>query len=47
MMAHPILAVIGAGGKTTALRALARLLSGRRVLLTTTTHIQPLSLIHI
>ena len=43
MMAHPILAVIGAGGKTTALRALARSLSGRRVLLTTTTHIQPIA----
>ena len=43
MKAHPILAVIGAGGKTTALRALARSLSGRRVLLTTTTHIQPIA----
>ena len=43
MIAHPILAVIGAGGKTTALRTLARALSGRRVLLTTTTHIQPIA----
>lgn len=39
----PLLAVIGAGGKTTALRCLLPHLTGQHVLLTTTTHIYPLA----
>lgn len=42
-MQHPILSIIGAGGKTTALLALARVLAGQRVLLTTSTHIYPVA----
>ena len=42
-MQHPILSIIGAGGKTTALLALARALAGQRVLLTTSTHIYPVA----
>ena len=42
-MEHPIFSIIGAGGKTTALLALARALSDRRVLLTTSTHIYPVA----
>ena len=42
-MQHPILSIIGAGGKTTALLALARVLTGQRVLLTTSTHIYPVA----
>ena len=42
-MKHPILSIIGAGGKTTALLALARALAGQRVLLTTSTHIYPVA----
>lgn len=38
-----VISVIGAGGKTTALRTLARALSDHRVLLTTTTHIYPIA----
>ena len=43
MEQHTIISVIGAGGKTTALLALARALSDRRVLLTTSTHIYPVA----
>ena len=43
MKQHTIISVIGAGGKTTALLALAQALSGRRVLLTTSTHIYPVA----
>ena len=43
MKQHTIISVIGAGGKTTALLALARALSDRRVLLTTSTHIYPVA----
>lgn len=39
-MAHCI-AIIGAGGKTTAMMTLARALESQRVLVTTTTHIYP------
>lgn len=42
-MDHTIISAIGAGGKTTALRILAQALSGRRVLLTTSTHICPVA----
>lgn len=42
-MEHLLLAVIGAGGKTTALSILAAAASPRRVLLTTTTHILPVA----
>ncbi|MDO5142087.1 MAG: selenium cofactor biosynthesis protein YqeC [Eubacteriales bacterium] len=38
-----VLAAIGAGGKTSLLRALAQALPDRRVLLTTTTHIHPVA----
>lgn len=41
-MAHCI-AIIGAGGKTTAMITLARALESQRVLVTTTTHIYPVS----
>lgn len=41
-MPHCI-AIIGGGGKTTAMLTLARALSGQRVLVTTTTHIYPVS----
>lgn len=40
-MSKACIAVIGAGGKTTAVRSLARRLSGFSVLWTTTTHIYP------
>ena len=43
MKQHTIISVIGAGGKTTALLALAQALSDRRVLLTTSTHIYPVA----
>ncbi len=42
-MAQQIIAVIGAGGKTTALGLLARQSGHRSVLVTTTTHIFPMS----
>ena len=42
-MDHTIISAIGAGGKTTALLTLARALSDRRVLLTTSTHIYPVA----
>lgn len=42
-MDHTIISAIGAGGKTTALRILAQALSGRRVLLATSTHICPVA----
>ena len=37
-----IIAVMGAGGKTTTMEALGKALGGKRVLLTTTTHIFPI-----
>lgn len=40
-MQPKIVSIVGAGGKTTALRALARALAFRRVLVTTTTHMFP------
>lgn len=40
-MQPKFVSIVGAGGKTTALRALARALASRRVLVTTTTHIFP------
>lgn len=42
-MEHPIISIIGAGGKTTALLTLAQAFSGCRVLLTTSTHIYPVA----
>lgn len=42
-MEHPIISIIGAGGKTTALLTLAQAFSSRRVLLTTSTHIYPVA----
>lgn len=41
-MQPKFVSIVGAGGKTTALRALARALAPRRVLVTTTTHILPI-----
>lgn len=40
-MQPKFVSIVGAGGKTTALRALARALAPRRVLVTTTTHMFP------
>lgn len=40
-MQPKFISIVGAGGKTTALRALARALASRRVLVTTTTHMFP------
>lgn len=40
-MQPKFVSIVGAGGKTTALRALARTLASRRVLVTTTTHMFP------
>ena len=42
-MASPLICAIGAGGKTTALAALAHAQRDRAVLLTTTTHIYPVA----
>lgn len=42
-MGHPVIAAIGAGGKSTTLRCLARHFQNCRVLFTTTTHIFPLN----
>ena len=40
-MQPKFVSIVGAGGKTTALRTLARVLASRRVLVTTTTHMFP------
>lgn len=42
-MQPKFISIVGAGGKTTALRGLARTLASRRVLVTTTTHLFPFS----
>lgn len=42
-MQPKFISIVGAGGKTTALRTLARALAPRRVLVTTTTHMFPIS----
>ena len=46
---HRVIALVGGGGKTTTMYALAREAreAGKTVIVTTTTHILPLSLIHI
>lgn len=41
-MQPKFVSIVGAGGKTTALRGLARTLAARRVLVTTTTHMFPI-----
>lgn len=42
-MQPKLVSIVGAGGKTTALRTLARALASRRVLVTTTTHMFPVA----